>query len=105
MNIKDSRLTKIKNFLRYQSSPSTVTEIHEALNKRLNLDISRKTVERHIIELTEQGVVACQRGVPSKYFLTKPSEVEVVLQISEINVILEKLDITSDLYHKLRRLL
>jgi hypothetical protein len=53
MNKRIERIGKIKNFLRFQSGGVTVSEIHEAMVKRMGLDISRKTIERDIIDMVE----------------------------------------------------
>jgi DeoR/GlpR family transcriptional regulator of sugar metabolism len=105
MKSKIERIKKIRSFLRLQSSPQTISEIHEAMNKRLGLDISRKTIERDICELMEEGLLLVKEGIPSKYSPSHPLEFEVLLKLEEINHILSKLDIDSDLYQKLSRLL
>ena len=56
----------IKNFLGMQSEPLTVTAIHEALSLRMNLDISRKTIERELIEMLDNQFVLAFLGVPSE---------------------------------------
>ena len=71
-----------------QTSPATVTEIHEALSKRMNLDASRKTIERDIFEMSDLNLVSVITGVPSKYTLNKATEIELVLKVEEIQTIL-----------------
>ena len=71
-----------------QSEPVTVTEIHEALSLRMNLDISRKTIERDIIEMVENQLVLAFVGVPSKFTLNKTAEIELSLKVEEIQSIL-----------------
>lgn len=105
MSIKNERIRKIKNFLRLQSGPMTVTEIHEALSKRMHLDISRKTIERDMIEMLEAKTVSVISGVPSKYILDKPNEIEICLKVGEIDLILKYLDPTSEIYQKLHKCL
>lgn len=101
MTIKNERINKIKIFLRMQSLPVTVTEIHEALSKRMHLKISRKTIERDMIEMVEVKSVTVTPGVPSKYTLNKPTEIEIVLKEDEVRQILQALNPGSDLYLKL----
>ena len=103
MNIKNDRINKIKNFLRMQASPVTVTEIHEALSKRMHLDVSRKTIERDMIEMFEMKLVSVISGVPSKYSLNKPTDIELILKVEEIETILKLLEPTSDIYQKLQK--
>jgi hypothetical protein len=55
MNNKEERKRKIKNFLRFQTRPVTVSEIHEAITNRLGLEISRKTIERDILDMEISG--------------------------------------------------
>ncbi len=105
MNIKSDRINKIKSFLRMQSGPVSVTEIHEALTKRVNLDVSRKTIERDMIELTENKAVSTHPGVPVRYFLSKPLEVELSLKVEEVQHILQVIDQKSELFSKLTKLL
>src|SRR5690242_8745836 len=102
MNLKQDRLNKIKNFLRLQSSGSTVTEIHTALRDRMHLDVSRKTIERDLLELEEIGVVASVAGIPSRFSLNKPSEYLVTLTEEELKEILQVIDPTKALYFKLK---
>lgn len=83
----------------------TVTEIHEALSKRMHLDISRKTVERDMIEMLEAKTVSVISGVPSRYILNKPNEIEICLKVEEIDLILKYLDPTSEIYQKLHKCL
>ena len=103
MSTINERKIKIKNFLRLQSTPSTVTEVHEALSKRFSLDISRKTVERDMLDFVDQGVVACHPGVPARFSLNKPTEVEFILTIEEITLILGLISPESELHRKLSR--
>lgn len=103
MSIKNDRIHKIKSFLRMQSGPVTVTEIHEALSKRMHLDISRKTIERDMIEMVETKVVTVISGVPSKFTLNKPTDIELVLKVEEIQIILKHLEPTSEIYQKLQK--
>jgi hypothetical protein len=86
-----------------QSEPFTVTEIHEALSLRMGLDISRKTIERDIIEMVDNQSVLAILGVPSKYTLNKTSEIELSLKVEEIETILKYLEPTSDIYQKLQK--
>lgn len=88
-----------------QSSPVSVTEIHEALTKRVNIEVSRKTIERDMIELTENKAVNFQPGVPVRYFLNKPIEVEMSLTVEEVQRILQVIDQKSELFYKLTKIL
>lgn len=105
MSIKNERMSKIKSFMRMQAGPVTVTEIHEALSKRMHMDVSRKTIERDMFELTEKGIVAAHAGVPSKYVLNKPTEIQIVLKVEEIESILEQINPVSEISLKLKRYL
>ena len=105
MNKRIERLRKIRNFLRLQSGGVTVSEIHEAMVKRMDLDISRKTIERDIIEMVEDGHLGIFSGLPTRYQLIKPVEVELALKIEEIKLLIELLDQNSELYQKLKRAL
>jgi hypothetical protein len=86
-----------------QASSVTVTEIHEALSKRMHLDVSRKTIERDMIEMFEMKLVSVISGVPSKYSLNKPTDIELFLKVEEIETILKHLEPTSDIYQKLQK--
>jgi hypothetical protein len=103
MYSKSERLNKIKVFLRMQSSAASVTEVHEALVKRMNLKISRKTVERDLVELEESEVVSMKSQYPSRYWLNKLSEVELKLNVEDVNSIIAVLEPDSDLYVKLKK--
>jgi hypothetical protein len=86
-----------------QSEPVTVTEIHEALSLRMNLDISRKTIERDIIEMVENQMVLASIGVPSKFTLNKTAEIELTLKVEEIQAILKVVDAEGELFWKLTK--
>ena len=102
MSIKEDRLLKIKSFLRFQTSPCSVSEIHEALLVRYHLQVSRKTIHRDLQELCDKGQVVFFEGVPARYSLDKPDELELVLKINEIKQILQALDPKSELFLKLK---
>jgi DeoR/GlpR family transcriptional regulator of sugar metabolism len=102
MSTKNERLKKIKNFLSMQSGPSTITEIYEALSKRMHLDISRKTIERDLIELEGLNCLSVEDGTPSKYSLKRPIEIEIVLRVEEVQEILSVLNPESELFTKLK---
>ena len=104
MSTKIERMNKIKSFLRIQSSSVTITEIHDALSRRMHLKISRKTIERDVVEMTESQIISVTIGVPSRYILNRPTEVEIILKIEEIKYILELIDKNSELGIKLLNL-
>ena len=103
MSTKIDRIKKIKSFLRLQSSPVSVSEIHEALSKRMHLEISRKTIERDMSELIDGITVTVHKGVPSKYVLNKETGFEITLNEDEIRTALQNLEGGSPLYLKLKR--
>jgi hypothetical protein len=105
MNKRIERLRKIRNFLRLQSGGVTVSEIHEAMVNRLDLKISRKTIERDVIDMVEDGYLGILSGLPTRYQLIKPVEVELALKVEEIRLLIELLDQNSELYQKLKRAL
>lgn len=105
MTKKSERIKKIKNFLRMQPKSSTVSEIHEALSKRMHLAVSRKTIERDIIEMADNNNVQVISGTPARYLLCMPTEIEVCLKVEEIRVILNHLESRSELYQKLNKFL
>ena len=87
-----------------QSEPVTVTEIYEALSLRMNLDISRKTIERDIIEMVENQLVLAFVGVPSKFTLNKTAEIELSLKVEEIQSILKVMEKEDgELFRKLTK--
>lgn len=104
MTQKSKRIEKIKSFLRLQSFPATITEIHEALVKRMHLDVSRKTVERDMVYLVDQEVVSAQKGIPSRFVLNRPKEFIVSLKHAEVIQIIECMPLESDLIKRLRSL-
>jgi hypothetical protein len=103
MTLKHSRWNKIKSFLRLQSAPVSLTEIHEALVRRMHLEVSRKTIERDILEMQERGAVLAIQGVPSRFMLQKGAEIEITLNLDEINYLLGILNAEEELYLKLKR--
>jgi hypothetical protein len=105
MSKRIERVGKIKNFLRFQSGGVTVSEIHEAMVKRMGLDISRKTIERDIIDMVDGGHIGLLNGMPTRYQLIKPVEIDLALKVEEITLLLELLDQNSELYQKLKRAL
>jgi hypothetical protein len=105
MNKRIERIGKIKNFLRFQSRGVTVSEIHEAMVKRMGLNISRKSIERDIIDMVDEGHLDLLNGMPSRYKLIKPHEVDLSLKVEELTLLLELVDPSSELYQKLKRAL
>jgi predicted DNA-binding transcriptional regulator YafY len=105
MSKKIDRIKRIRSFLRLQSEAMSVSEIHEALAKRQGMDVSRKTIERDIGDMVEDKRVALILGMPTRYQLIQLSEVEVTLMVDEITHLLEMLDVSSELYQKLKRAL
>jgi molybdopterin-biosynthesis enzyme MoeA-like protein len=105
MNTKLERLKKIKNLIRSQSSPLTISEIHEALVKRLGLEVSRKTIERDIDDLIEARILIVLPGMPARFELIVQDEIELVLKVQEIKEIIEVMGIESEISQKLKKLL
>jgi DeoR/GlpR family transcriptional regulator of sugar metabolism len=103
MSIKIERINKIKSFLRIQSSAVSVTEIYEALLKRMHLKVSRKTIERDMVEMTDLKLVSVVIGVPTRFTLNKPTEIELCLKVEEIQFILKQIEPGSEIYLKLRK--
>jgi predicted DNA-binding transcriptional regulator YafY len=103
MSKKKDRLSKIKNFLRRQSVAVTISEIHDALSKRMHLEVSRKTIERDVKDLVDQASLIEIIGVPSRFLISKDTEIDVRLKCDEVRTILSFLDPLSDLYRKLKR--
>jgi hypothetical protein len=101
MNKKDERRRKIKNFLRFQTGPVTVSEIHEALSNRMGLDVSRKTIERDVLDMELSGVLLIHPGTPARFELMGPSEIEISLKVGELRELIHLLDPNSDLALKL----
>ena len=84
-----------------QSTSVTVTEIHEALTKRLSLRVSRKTIERDMVELMDTKCVSSVQGMPARYVLNKIDEILIRFRPDELKYILDRLEPDSDLYLKL----
>ena len=64
-----------------------------------------KTIERDIINMVEDGLVSLSPGMPMRYQLIKPAEVDLALKVEEITLILELLEQDSELHQKLKRAL
>lgn len=105
MTKKIERKRRIRNFLRLQSEELTVSEIHEAMVKRQGFDISRKTIERDIVEMVEDDLIDPSPGTPTRYRLKRTIEVELSLKVEEITLLLELVDQNSELHQKLKRAL
>ena len=82
-----------------------MTEVYEALVKRLGEDVSRKTIERDIDELVEARFLIVMPGLPARYQLSEIEEIEVMLSIGEIKIIIQLLGDDSDLAQKLKKTL
>ena len=102
MNTKLKRLKKIKSFLRSQADPKSITDVYEALVRRLGEDVSRKTIERDLDEMIEARVVSLMPGVPSRFMLVAGVEIELTLSLKELEHILTLLDPDSELAKKIR---
>jgi predicted DNA-binding transcriptional regulator YafY len=105
MNAKLQRLKKIRSFLRSQSGPRTVTEIHDALVNRLGEDVSRKTIERDVDELIESRSVIVMQGLPARIQLTEIEQIEVTLTTQEIKSLIQLLGDDSEISQKLKKAL
>lgn len=81
----------------------SVSEIHEALTQRMHFEISRKTIERDLVDMVENQGASVISGIPSRYTFNVPTEVEILLKIEEVELILQLLDAESDLHRKLKR--
>jgi predicted DNA-binding transcriptional regulator YafY len=88
-----------------QGCPVTISEIHEALLKRIHLDVSRKTVERDMIEMEDMGMISIIPGIPAKYYLNKAIEVDIRLKVEEVQAIIQQIDPRSEVFFKLHRLM
>ena len=100
-----TRFNKIKSILRLQSGPLSISEIHEGLSKRLGIEISRKTVERDLLEMSEAQIVTMTHGVPSRFSLNAPFQIELVLTVEEVKSILELTSTRVELYQKIKAIL
>lgn len=83
-----------------QSSSVSITEIYEAI-RRLGDKISRKTIERDMGELIENGTVLQSEGVPIKFIVKPSAEIELALRVDELKLIIDLLADNSDLKRKL----
>jgi predicted DNA-binding transcriptional regulator YafY len=88
-----------------QSSPVTIRDIHEALSKRMHLEVSRRTVERDILEMEDMGMISIIPGIPAKYYLNKAIEVDIRLKVEEVQAIVQQIDPRSEIFFKLHRLM
>ena len=103
MNTKLKRWKRIKSFLRMQTTPLSLTEIHEALTLRMHLDFSRKTIERDVGEMVDNMSLKELPGTPKRYASLAPMEVELILKNEEVKEILRLLETTSELYRKIKK--
>lgn len=104
MNRKSVRLVRLLNFLRLQSAPLTVTEIHEALVDRLDLQASRRTITRDLEELLEDGLIKSD-GIPKRFFLCNENEVILRLTREEAHYLLGSISTPNSLIKKLKIIL
>lgn len=102
MKAKVERIRKIRSFLRHQSSPQSVTEIYGALINRFGLDVSRKTIERDVLQMEDEGLIKAQHGTPVRYFLSGPLEIDIRLTLEEISMLIKLLGPESGITRKLR---
>lgn len=85
-----------------QSSPATVSEVHEALTKRSNLNVSRKTVERDLMEMLERKLVIANGLMPQRFEIIKHSDVELTFTKNEIEFLLSVIPSHLPVYHKIK---
>ena len=102
---KPERHKKIKSFLRLQSSALTVSEIHDALTTRINLKVSRKTIERDMDEMIELNLILLSSNNPARFVYTEDSEFDINLKKHELQMILNQVDPKSEIYFKLNNLM
>lgn len=85
-----------------QSSPASVSEVHDALTKRIKLEISRKTVQRDLLEMQERGIVSANGEIPQRFKLAKPFEIQLVLTVDEAEFLLSVIPLHISLYKKIK---
>jgi DeoR/GlpR family transcriptional regulator of sugar metabolism len=102
MKSKVERIRKIRSFLRHQSGPQSITEIYGALINRLGLDVSRKTIERDVLQMEEEGLIRAHQGTPVRYYLNGPPEIDIRLTLEEVTILIKLLGPDSPISDKLR---
>jgi arginine repressor len=88
MNEKYKRHEAIKKLMLRENKELTTTELFEKL-KALNFLITRKTVERDLLELIEEKVVRQTEGIPIKFFLVKEMEIFIKFNREEVDELLK----------------
>jgi len=85
MNLKVIRIIKIKKFISGQSNrPMTISEIHDGIYEALQVDVSRRTIQRDIISMIEDGEIEQINTYPLKYKLKRKDVHTLDFSIEEI---------------------
>jgi hypothetical protein len=66
------------------------------------LDISRKTIERDVLQMEDEGLVKAQLGTPVRYFLSGPPEIDIRLTLEEVTLPIKLLGPDCSITLKLR---
>jgi predicted DNA-binding transcriptional regulator YafY len=104
MNKKAERLKKIKQFINLQRKEFTITTVFSALFADAD-EVSRKTIERDMRELIEEGVINIKEGIPNSFMRIMPEKFEINLTRDEIHELIVILSAESELKKKLEELL
>lgn len=102
MKSKAERIKKIRSFLRHQSDPQSITEIYGALRNRFGLEVSRKTIERDVLQMEEEGFIRAHEVRPFRNYLRDPPEIDIRLTLEEVTILIELLGSGPPIAGKLR---
>lgn len=99
MNAKLDRLKNLRIiFLSNVATPLSITELHDKLFEKFHIDVARKTIQRDIKELLDDGIIMAVLSSPRKYKLEETLKMAINLTQEEVSFLNDLLnDITDPL--------
>jgi predicted transcriptional regulator len=104
-NAKKVRIELILKVLIESKQSQTISEIHDKLLTVYQFDVSRKTIERDMLEMVKKGLVHASENLPFRY--TPHSSEDLILKLTskEATYLMVVLPQEHSVYQKLWELM
>ena len=90
MEKKLKRIFQIKKFLlRDPNMPKTISEIHDGIYEIFQIDVSRRTIQRDVLNLVFIKEIESLNSYPRKYKLSKKDIHQIDLTTNELHLLIK----------------